>query len=79
MKRLSVAIQFIGLGMVLLGASGSDNGIADKLWMAATIIGVLLMVIGRLMYQYSIYLKQERAKKSRRYRNYAEMQKKKSA
>ena len=79
MKKIGIAIMLIGFVAIWCGTSGPDTGVEDKLWMAATILGVLFIIIGRLFYQYSIYLEQERARKSRRYRRYIEIQKRMSA
>lgn len=78
MKKIGIAIALIGFTAVWMGAHGADTGMADKQWMAATIIGVLLIVLGILVHQYPIYLKRERAKKSIQYRRYLEMQEKTS-
>lgn len=79
MKTLGVTIAIIGIAAVWCGATGVDTGLEDKLWMAATIIGVLLVILGILLHQYPAYLQKERAKKSIRYRRYIEMQEKMSA
>lgn len=78
MKKTGIAIVLVGFMALWMGAEGSDTGMEDKLWMAATIIGVLFMVLGTLVHQYPIYLQQERAKKSIRYRRYLETQEKMS-
>lgn len=79
MRKIGIAIMLTGIGVAWMGESSAFTGIEDKLWMAAVIVGVLLMILGRLVYQYAIYLKQERARKNIRYRRYIEMQKKISA
>lgn len=78
MKKLGIVIALAGFMALWMGADGSDTGMEEKQWMAATIIGVLFMVLGRLVYQYPIYLQQERAKKSIRYRRYLALQEKMS-
>ena len=78
MKKIGMAITLVGFMAFWMGADGADTGKEDKLWMAATIIGVLFMVLGTLVHQYPIYLQQERAKKSIRYRRYLELQEKMS-
>ena len=78
MKKLGIAIALVGFVAFWMGAEGSDTGMDEKQWMAATIIGVLLMVLGTLVHQYPIYLQQERARKSIRYRRYLELQEKMS-
>lgn len=76
MKKVAVAMALVGFIAVWCGSSGADTGLENRLWMAAAIIGVLLMVLGRLVYQHAEYLEQERAKKSIRYRRYLELQEK---
>lgn len=78
MRKIGIAIALVGFMVFWMGADGADTGKEDKLWMAATIIGVLFMVLGTLVHQYPIYLQQERAKKSIRYRRYLETQEKMS-
>lgn len=78
MRKIGIAITLVGFMVFWMGADGADTGKEDKLWMAATIIGVLFMVLGTLVHQYPIYLQQERAKKSIRYRRYLETQEKMS-
>lgn len=78
MKKIGIVITFVGFMVFWMGADGADTGKEDKLWMAATIIGVLLMVLGTLIHQYPIYLQQERAKKSIRYRRYLDTEEKMS-
>lgn len=78
MKKLGIVMALVGFMAFWMGAEGADTGMEDKLWMAATIIGVLLMVLGTLIHQYPIYLQQERARKSIRYRRYLDTQEKMS-
>lgn len=78
MRKLGIVMALVGFMAFWMGAEGADTGMEDKLWMAATIIGVLLMVLGTLVHQYPIYLQRERAKKSIRYRRYLDTQAKMS-
>lgn len=78
MRKLGIVMALVGFMALWMGAEGSNTGMEDKLWMAATIIGVLFMVLGTLVHQYPIYLQQERAKKSIRYRRYLDTQAKMS-
>lgn len=79
MKALSVVIQVAGFMFLLLGASAADSNAVDILWASLAIGGTVLMILGRLLYEYAERIRQERARKSRRYRNYIETQKKMSA
>ena len=78
MRKIGIAITLVGFMVFWMGADGADTGKEDKLWMAATIIGVLFMVLGTLVHQYPIYLQRERARKSIRYRRYLDTQAKMS-
>lgn len=78
MKKIGVTTALIGAVTVWCAATGADTGLEEKLWMAATVIGVLLIVLGLLIHEYPIYLERERAKKSIRYRRYLELQEKMS-
>lgn len=79
MKVLSIVMQGAGFLFLLLGSSAADSGAVDILWASLAIGGTLLMILGRMLYEYADRIKQERARKSRRYKNYIEMQKKMSA
>lgn len=79
MKALSVTIQGTGFMFLLLGAAAADSCAVDILWASLAIGGTVLMILGRMLYEYTERIKQERARKSRRYRNYLETQKKMSA
>lgn len=79
MKKLLIVIGILGFFIVCLGAGGADHEVADKLWMAAAIIGMLLVILSRLLYKYIDWMYTERAKKTRHYRKYLELQKKMSA
>lgn len=79
MKALSVIIQGAGFMFLLLGASAADSGTVDILWASLVIGGTVLMILGRFLFEYADRIRQERARKSRRYKNYIETQKKMSA
>lgn len=78
-KRILIVIGVIGFVMVAIGAAGSDCEADEKIWMSAAIIGALKIVLSRALYSYLNWIQEERAKKSRRYRRYLEMQNKMSA
>lgn len=68
MKKIGVILGVAGGLCVWCGAEGCDTGLEDKLWCAAVIIGMLLLIFGIMSYRYGDYLERERAKKSIRYR-----------
>ena len=62
-----------------IGVAGADCGADEKMWMSVAIIGALMIVLSRALYSYINWMQEERAKKSRHYRRYLEMQNKMSA
>lgn len=65
LRRVSVAVLIAGFFLLVIGASASDNGAPDELWVLSAIAGTALLVVGTMLWQYAIYLRQERAKRRR--------------
>lgn len=65
LRRVSVAVLIAGFFLLIIGASASDNGAPDELWVLSAIAGTALLVAGTMLWQYAIYLRQERAKRRR--------------
>ena len=67
LRRVSVAVLIGGFFLLVIGASASDNGAPDELWVLSAIAGTVLLIAGTMLWQYAIYLRQERSKRRRRY------------
>lgn len=68
MRSLSRAMRIVGFLLLLLGASAADYGPPDEPWALLVTAGMVLLALGAVLRQYSIYLRRERSKRSRRYK-----------